>query len=179
MFSVLGWNYVRAWKNAPSTCMTHHVSPVVMEEQMDDSITSKFDWHCLSLMSQEKHEGWEAESHWYLKELPTNVRKDSDILQWWQVCFTGSQLLVLLHILTDSRITAMFTQHSSMSHYISCPSRHPQLCVSGSFLLVGKLQLRNVHSWVLNGLRSYSWWSLHGGSEWMTLLCTTPVRWRR
>ncbi|KAH9955593.1 hypothetical protein BC827DRAFT_1271578 [Russula dissimulans] len=50
------------------------------------SILSKFDCHCLALlMSQEKGEGWQAELRRYLKTLPADVTKDTDIVEWWQV----------------------------------------------------------------------------------------------
>src|SRR6266481_4621152 len=81
------------WKkrpNAPRTCTTCHSSPVATAEQMDDSITSKFDQHCLSLMPQEQDEGWETEICQYLKDLLVNVEKHSNILQWWQVCITAT-----------------------------------------------------------------------------------------
>jgi hypothetical protein len=38
-------------------------------------------------MSQEQDGGWEAEIRRYLKDLPANVTKDTNIVEWWQVCF--------------------------------------------------------------------------------------------
>jgi hypothetical protein len=51
----------------------------------DKSIVSEFDQHRLSLVSKEQEEGWQAEICWYLKDLPANVTKDSDVVAWWQV----------------------------------------------------------------------------------------------
>jgi hypothetical protein len=51
------------------------------------SILSEFDRHCLALLvSQEEGEGWQAELCRYLKTLPADVMKDTDIVEWWQVC---------------------------------------------------------------------------------------------
>jgi hypothetical protein len=53
----------------------------------DISILSEFDHHRLTLLvSQEEGEGWQVELHRYLKTLPANVTKDTDIVEWWQVC---------------------------------------------------------------------------------------------
>jgi hypothetical protein len=52
----------------------------------DDSIASEFDRHRLTLVSEEQEEGWQAEIRRYLKDLPANVTKDTNIVAWWQVC---------------------------------------------------------------------------------------------
>jgi hypothetical protein len=50
-----------------------------------NSILSEFDRHQLTLLLGEKGEGWQAELHRYLKDMPANVTKDTDIVKWWQV----------------------------------------------------------------------------------------------
>jgi hypothetical protein len=45
---------------------------------------SEFDRHCLSLLTEDK-EGWAAELQHYLKNMPANVTKDTDVIKWWQV----------------------------------------------------------------------------------------------
>jgi hypothetical protein len=53
----------------------------------DDSILSEFDRHRLMLLSsQVEGEGWRAELRSYLKDMPADVTKDTDIVEWWQVC---------------------------------------------------------------------------------------------
>jgi hypothetical protein len=80
----------RYWKTRPNTTSTtHNPSPVVTAERIEDSIISEFDRHRLTLVSQEQDGGWEAEIRRYLKDLPANVTKDTDIVEWWQVCFTA------------------------------------------------------------------------------------------
>jgi len=54
--------------------------------EKDDLIAFEFDRHRLTLVSEEQEEGWEAEICRYLKDLPTNVTKDTDIITWWQIC---------------------------------------------------------------------------------------------
>ena len=50
-----------------------------------DSILSDFNHHCLTLLLGQK-EGWQAELCRYLKDMPANVMKETDIVEWWQVC---------------------------------------------------------------------------------------------
>jgi len=50
-----------------------------------DSILSDFDRHRLTLLSGQE-EGWQAELHQYLKDMPANVTKETNIVEWWQVC---------------------------------------------------------------------------------------------
>jgi hypothetical protein len=51
----------------------------------NDSILSEFDRYWLILLLGQK-DGWQAELCRYLKDMPTNVMKDKDIVEWWQVC---------------------------------------------------------------------------------------------
>ena len=68
----------------------------------------------------------------------------------------ASQLLELLRLLIGFRIMAIFIQRSGVSRWTSYHARHPLLHVNVSFLLVGKLQLSDVRSWALIGLKNYS-----------------------
>ena len=45
---------------------------------------SEFDRHRLSLLAGDE-EGWGAELRSYLKDMPADVTKDIDIVNWWQV----------------------------------------------------------------------------------------------
>jgi len=51
----------------------------------NNSVLSEFDCHRLTLLSGQAGEGWQAELHRYLKDMPANVTKDTDIVEWWQV----------------------------------------------------------------------------------------------
>jgi len=65
----------------------------VVPAQATDSTTqpavrlSGFDQHRQNLvMVREEDEGWAAELRRYLKEMPADVSKETDIVEWWQVC---------------------------------------------------------------------------------------------
>jgi len=58
-------------------------APTLLAES--DSILSDFDRHRLTLLSGQE-QGWQAELHRYLKDMPANVTKETDIMEWWQVC---------------------------------------------------------------------------------------------
>ena len=57
-------------------------APTLLAES--DSILSDFDRHRLTLLSGQE-EGWGAELCRYLKDMPANVTKETDIVEWWQV----------------------------------------------------------------------------------------------
>ena len=54
------------------------------------TLESKFDWHHRLLIQQLSEcydsSGWAAELRQYLSDLPVDVTKDTDIVQWWNVC---------------------------------------------------------------------------------------------
>ena len=53
------------------------------------SFLSEYDHHCQMLLMLEE-EGWAVELHRYLKDIPVDITKDSDIVEWWQVhCVTS------------------------------------------------------------------------------------------
>ena len=76
------------WKTWPTAATKScNPSPAVSESMgNDDFIASEFDRHRLTLVSEEQDEGWQAEIRRYLKDLPANVTKDTNIVAWWQVC---------------------------------------------------------------------------------------------
>jgi len=50
------------------------------------SFLSEFNQHQQHILTQEDQEGWAAELRCYLKDVPADVTKDTDIMEWWQVC---------------------------------------------------------------------------------------------
>ena len=46
---------------------------------------SEFDKHRESLLSDDLEEGWASELRRYLGTMQRNVRKDTDLVEWWQV----------------------------------------------------------------------------------------------
>jgi hypothetical protein len=49
------------------------------------SFLSEFDRHRQNLLTQEEDEGWASEQRRYLKDVPADVTKETDIVEWWQV----------------------------------------------------------------------------------------------
>jgi hypothetical protein len=46
---------------------------------------SEFDKHRESLLADDAEEGWASELRRYLKTMQRDVKKDTDIVVWWQV----------------------------------------------------------------------------------------------
>lgn len=69
-------------KNQPNTNPTPTLS---IPPTDNDSVLSEFDRHRLTLLLGQEGEGWQAELRWYLKDMPADVTKDTDIVKWWQV----------------------------------------------------------------------------------------------
>jgi hypothetical protein len=47
---------------------------------------SDYDRYRQTLVTKEDNEGWASEKRRYLKEMPADVTKDTDVVEWWQVC---------------------------------------------------------------------------------------------
>ncbi|KAK2462700.1 hypothetical protein APHAL10511_005316 [Amanita phalloides] len=50
----------------------------------DNDLTHEFVHYCQTLISQDNGEGWSAELQHYLNDMPANVDKDMDLVQYWQ-----------------------------------------------------------------------------------------------
>ncbi|KAF5378846.1 hypothetical protein D9615_006888 [Tricholomella constricta] len=48
------------------------------------SILSDFERHCPKLIGQDANQGWAAELRRYLKDRPSGLRADMDIVKWWE-----------------------------------------------------------------------------------------------
>jgi hypothetical protein len=56
------------------------------------STLSDYDRYWQTLVASEHNEGWTAELRRYLKDMPPDVTKETDIVEWWQVCQIISQI---------------------------------------------------------------------------------------
>jgi hypothetical protein len=74
-----------------------------------DSISSDFNRHRLTLISEEQEEGWQAEIRRYLRDLPANVSKNTDVVEWWQVSIPLIFTSDACSVLNISRITDICT----------------------------------------------------------------------
>jgi len=57
---------------------------------------SEFDKHRETLLSDDAEEGWAPELRRYLKTMQRDVKKDTDIVKWWQVRYYVSKDFYLL-----------------------------------------------------------------------------------
>jgi hypothetical protein len=50
------------------------------------SLITEYDRYRRQRITQDDGEGWASELRRYLKDIPANVTKDTEIVGWWQVC---------------------------------------------------------------------------------------------
>ena len=80
------------WKNRPQVTMStppsRGSSPTSSAGRNNfDSIIADFDQHHQSLLNGASLETWAAEVRRYLRTVEMDVKKDVDVLKWWQVCY--------------------------------------------------------------------------------------------
>jgi len=62
------------------------IAPTPLTSDSDPSITvSEFNKHWESLLSNNVEEGWALELCHYLETIQRDIKKDTDIVEWWQV----------------------------------------------------------------------------------------------
>ncbi|KAG6838599.1 hypothetical protein H0H87_002731, partial [Tephrocybe sp. NHM501043] len=47
-------------------------------------IVDDFDLHCQTLLTYKDSKGWQAELCRYLKDVPADISRDTDIVEYWQ-----------------------------------------------------------------------------------------------
>lgn len=73
------------------------------ENEDPGTILSEYDQYRQSLLNEDDDEGWNSEYRRYLKDRPADVKKDTDIVQWWQVhLFHSIRIFVLLILIQGS-----------------------------------------------------------------------------
>ncbi|KAF8676686.1 hypothetical protein AX14_004846 [Amanita brunnescens Koide BX004] len=75
------------WKTQPqaSESSTNQDPSSASRSQNNDHLTSEYDQHCLSLLKEGNcSETWGSEVRCYLKDIEADVKKDMDIIKWWQ-----------------------------------------------------------------------------------------------
>jgi hypothetical protein len=64
------------------------VAPTSESIESDPSITvSDFDKHRELLLSDDVEDGWMPELRRYLETIQRDIKKDADIVEWWQVSY--------------------------------------------------------------------------------------------
>ena len=60
--------------------------------------TLEFDKHHKTLVSDDTEEGWASELCCYLKTMQWNVKKDTNIVKWWQVSSLCSEIFLFTNL---------------------------------------------------------------------------------
>ena len=89
------------YERRPGRSFATSTTPEIEDSENGNPILSEYDQYRQSLVNEDDDEGWNSEYQHYLKDRPPNVKKDTDIVQWWQVCpisfkNLGLTLLILL-----------------------------------------------------------------------------------
>jgi hypothetical protein len=69
------------YENRPTMAATD----VPTDQNEADTHMSEFDKHRETLLSNDATEGWASELRRYLGTMQRDVKKDTDIVEWWQV----------------------------------------------------------------------------------------------
>jgi hypothetical protein len=79
------------WKTRPRASASVPAHSVIdLDPDIDDTgrssqTLSDYDLYRQSLVTKDDNEGWASEKRRYLKDMPADVTKDTDIVEWWQV----------------------------------------------------------------------------------------------
>jgi hypothetical protein len=135
------------YKNRPSTTMPNVPGPASningAAVSTETLYMSEYDKQRDALLSDDLDEGWASELRRYLGVVQRDVKKDTDLVEWWQVSnlfiFIPSSLAInsLLHY----RTTSNYSQLLLVSHSMYFHLKHLQLPASGFSQAVNKLQL--------------------------------------
>jgi hypothetical protein len=80
------------YRNRPSVAPT----PASTSNPEPSIALSEFDKHRESLLNDDAEEGWASELRRYLGTMQRDIKKDSDIVEWWQVSFSFTKMLATL-----------------------------------------------------------------------------------
>lgn len=75
------------WKNQPQMPATVLPTDITGSDTGSASVLSDYDQYRRTLLSTMECDGWAAELRRYLKDMPADVSPETDIVEWWQVCF--------------------------------------------------------------------------------------------
>ncbi|KAF5368777.1 hypothetical protein D9615_010411 [Tricholomella constricta] len=75
------------WRTRPQqpTVSSSRPPPAASDEDREDSFLSEFDRHRLTLLTDGTDSHWQSELRRYLKDVPADVTRDTDIVAWWSV----------------------------------------------------------------------------------------------
>ena len=123
---------------------------------VSNTVLSDFDHYNQSLVTKNDNEGWASEKCHYLKEMPADVTKDTDVIEWWQVCAALSYIEYLFITDLINRIMLSYIKPLPILPLMSYPARHHLFPVSASFCQVNRSQMIGDRIWDQRGSRNFS-----------------------
>jgi hypothetical protein len=81
-------------KPAVSSTVSPHTNAGLPAPSQGD-VLSEFDRFRLGRVTRDSEEGWASELRRYLKDLPADVTKDTDIVKWWQVWLSSCSFSIV------------------------------------------------------------------------------------
>ena len=116
------------WKSQPQAPPIVTVSPTTSDAtsgntESSASVLSDYDQYRRTLLTTTECDGWEAELWCYLKDMPTDVSPETDIVEWWQVSLI---ILLLNGYFLNSHLESL--QHLSYS-WKNCAGHPPHPCI--------------------------------------------------
>ena len=92
------------WDSNPAADPPAHMETNISALEDNNTLESKFDRHCRSMITQNigsGGEGWATELHHYLDDLPSDVTKDTNIIEWWVVSTNSLMFCMSLTIVQN------------------------------------------------------------------------------
>jgi hypothetical protein len=121
----------------------NHANDVDSDE---DDLNREFAHYRQTLVSKDgSAEGWAAELRRYLNDMPADVNKDMNIVEYWQV---WSIVILSARLLMYFRITITSTRHLDESRWTFSLVKHPQCHASGFSHRRNKSQMIDGHALV-------------------------------
>ncbi len=121
-----------------------------------ESVLSEFNWFCLGRVTWDSEEGWASELRHYLRHLPADVMKETDIVEWWQIWLSFPDPVLYWLLNHPTRTMLRFILCLPESPLTSSHVRHLQCLASGFSLQVSRQPMIDGHRWVPSSLRSFS-----------------------
>ena len=76
-----------------STRPSVKTTPIASDSDFTVTV-SEFNKHRESLLANEVEEGWVPELRRYLETMQRDIKKDTDIVEWWQVSISCLKILL-------------------------------------------------------------------------------------
>lgn len=112
----------RYWETRPRLPLAAPSTPqspsAASDDDRKDSFLSEFDRHRLTLLTEATDSEWQSELRRYLRDVPADVTRDTDIVAWWSV-----RQICLIH--SQSVLTSIIGPREDLPHPCTHCPRHP------------------------------------------------------